>query len=221
MTNLVVEWLGLSCLKVTFKLTVGEVTLLTDPFGPEEGIKLPRGIGADLVLCTQPDGRRQTTEFVAGAPFIIDHPGEYESKGVFVYGFPIGRAEAAAKERKTESCTIYRIEIDDFSIAHLGPFCRPLSDEDYDRLAEVDILFLPVGDQAYALSAKDAAAVMTRIEPRVVVPTCFRQAGVKRALDPVEKFVKEAGIVPEKVEKLRLAKKDLPLEETKLFILTP
>jgi len=38
-------------------------------------------------------------------------------------------------------------------------------------------------------------------------------------IDNVEKFTKELGLAPEKVDKLRIAKKNLPTEEMKLIIL--
>jgi len=43
--------------------------------------------------------------------------------------------------------------------------------------------------------------------------------GMKLKLDAVDKFVKEMGVKPEETDKLKLAKKDLPQEETKLVIL--
>lgn len=219
MASLGIEWLGLSTLKLTVKQNVGEVVLLTDPFGPEEGIKMTRGITADIVVLSN-EPKNKVSDLVGGSPFVIKNPGEYEAKGVFVYGLGAEVEREKGGKKVSEKITLYRFEAEDFTIGYLDGLNRLPTDAEYDFFTEVDLLFLPVGGQG-VLTAREAAAVMTRIEPRVVVPTFFRVPNLVRELDPVEKFVKEAGIVPEKVEKLRLAKKDLPQEETKLFILTP
>lgn len=217
MANVTIEWYGLSCLKIVSKQTVGEVTVLTDPIGPDEGAKMPRGVEADIVLVTAGDAD-EARDLVGGKPFVVSHPGEYESKGVFVYGVAVGPKEG--EKAKVAPPSVYRIEIDDLSIVHLGCLDRPLTDKEYDRLADVDVLFLPVGGHGSALTAAEAAEVMTRIEPRIVVPICFDTPGLRRELDPVERFLKEAGIAPERMEKLKVAKKDLPQDETKLIILS-
>lgn len=218
MANVTVEWYGLSCLKIVAKQTVGEVSVLTDPCGADEGVKMPRGVEADLVLVTSDDAET-AKGLVGGHPFAISHPGEYESKGVFVYGIAVAPKEGE-KAGKAALPTVYRLEIDDLSFAYLGCLDRPLSDQEYDRLSDVDVLILPVGGHGSALSAADAAETLTRIEPRVVVPVCFKTPGAKRELDPVEKFLKEAGFAPERVDKLKLTKKDLPQDETKMYILS-
>jgi len=221
MANIVIEWYGLSCLKITAKQTVGEVSVLTDPFGADHGIKMPRAVEADLVLVTDPAEASEVPDRVGNKPFVVSHPGEYESKGVFVYGFPLSEVEIEGKRSKpTRPCSFYRIEIDDFSIAHLGCINRQLTDAEYDKLADVDILILPVGDKGTALSAGDAVEIMTRLEPRVVIPTHWKQSGLTDELDTVDRFLKESGLAPERVERLKLAKKDLPQDETKLYVLT-
>jgi L-ascorbate metabolism protein UlaG (beta-lactamase superfamily) len=221
MANLTIEWYGLGAVKITAKQTVGEVSVLTDPFGAHEGVKMPRAVTADIVIFSDAVEAKECSERVAGSPFVISHPGEYESKGVFVYGFDCGGLTSASEKNKNSGrATIYRIELDDFTLVFLGGARQALTDQDYDRFSEADILFLPVGDKSLALSAKEAVEVMNRIEPRVVVPIMYKIPGLAKDLDPVDKFVKESGVAPEKVEKLKLAKKDLPEEETKLYILS-
>ena len=223
MATVVLQWHGLACVALTQKHDVGDVTVITDPFGPEDGIKLPRSIAADIVVLSVPLVKHRPADLVGGQPFVIDHAGEYESKGVSIFGMRVPPAEdgqrgaAAAKQ----PCTVYRFEMDDLTIVHLGYINRPLTDSESEQFADADVLLLPVGGQGHALDPRDAAAVVTSLEPRVVVPILFQLPGLSRTLDPVERFIKEVGLKPETVEKLKLTKKDLPQEETKLYRLLP
>jgi L-ascorbate metabolism protein UlaG (beta-lactamase superfamily) len=64
--------------------------------------------------------------------------------------------------------------------------------------------------------------VINQLEPRVVIPMHYQIDGLKlpEQLDNLEKFIKELGIAPEYEEKLKISKKDLPADATKLVILT-
>ncbi len=213
MAGLILESYGLSCLKITVKQDVGEVVLLTDPLLADAGVKMPRGVTADVVVATTVDAKQRPDTLVGGDPFIVDHPGEFEAKGIFVYGIAVPGKKGARPQ------TIYRLEIGDMSIAHLGSLQEAPGEQILERLSDCDILLLPVGGQGVVLSARDAMDLMTALEPRIVIPTWFALPGLSIDLDPVEKFIKESGLVPENLERLKVAKKDLPQEETKLFVL--
>lgn len=202
------QWNGLSSCTIVIKHEVGEVTVITDPFLPDGSCKMPRSATADLLIATH-DMEKGARDLVDGKPFVVQFPGEYEAKGVFVYGIPASPTH-----------TIYRIECGDLNIAHLGPVIESPSAAALDRLGEVDVLLLPVGGKDVTLSAADAAELVTRLEPRVVIPVHYAVSGMETKLDSVEPFVKEAGITPERVEKIKLSKKDLPQEQTHLYILS-
>jgi L-ascorbate metabolism protein UlaG (beta-lactamase superfamily) len=185
--------------------------VLIDPFDASTGLKIPRQ-NADLVLTTSNRPEHGAFESVNGDPFVIQGPGEYEAKGVFVWGHAI---DHGTPPRRT---TLYVLESEGLTLAHLGDLSVVLTEGQLDRLEGVDILCLPVGGHD-VLDAKKAAALLSEIEPRIVIPMYYHQAGLKKDLDPVSKFAKELGLTPETVEKLKITKKDLPQEETKLVIL--
>lgn len=180
---------------------------------------MPRGVTADVVLTSVPMKKNDLLEMIGGetAPFIVEHAGEFESKGIFVYGKTI----VQKKGDKESQITIYRIEAGDLTIAFLGGLNRPLKDEEAELFGDVNILLIPVGGQGVTLDATQAVDEVTRLEPRIVIPLMYQISGLTIPVDPVERFVKETGITPERMEKLKIAKKDLPTEETKLYILTP
>jgi len=88
-----------------------------------------------------------------------------------------------------------------------------------EKLEGLDILFIPVGGNA-VLDVKQASQVVSQIEPRIVIPMYYRILGVKEKLDSVDSFCKVMGAKSsEKIERLRIQKKDLPQEEMKIIVL--
>jgi L-ascorbate metabolism protein UlaG (beta-lactamase superfamily) len=138
-----------------------------------------------------------------------------------IYGIPAFHDNANGSERGEN--TIYLIQGEEMWLAHLGDLGqKSLTDDQLSHLEDIDVLLLPVGGAGATLDAKAAGEVISQIEPRVVIPMHYALPGLKFKFDGVEKFVKEIGIKPENVEeKIRLQKKDLPQEETKLIIIQP
>jgi len=211
-----ISWLGQSCFKIQGK----DVALVTDPYGAGVGFKLPR-LSAQIVTVSHDHDDHNNIDGVHGEsgenPFIITGPGEYEVKGVFVYGIPFWHDKSEGQEHGES--TAYRIEMEGISIAHLGDLGHPLSEEQVAKLDGVDILLIPVGGKR-TIGAREAAEIINEIEPRVVVPMHYKIPGLKIDLEPVDKFLKEMGASKaEHLPKLKITKKDLPQEETKIIIL--
>ncbi len=205
-------WHGLSCFSIEARNGDAAANLVIDPFDPEAGLKLPRSLSADIVAVSRQDKLHGNIEAVKPEGdkklFVIKTPGEFEASGLFVYGIP------------SASSTLYRFEMGDLSVAHLGSFGGELADSLREELEDVDILLLPVGD-GEGFSAKKAVEVVTALEPRIVIPMHYSVPGLKLKLDPLEKFLKEMGASsPERVAKFKAMKKDLPAEETKVVILS-
>lgn len=157
---------------------------------------------------------------ISGKPFLIEGPGEYEIKGVFVQGIPSFHDEVLGKERGEN--TIYTIEAEGIRLCHLGDFGqKELSSEQIDAIGEADILMLPVGG-FYTISAKEAVRVMSQIEPSVTIPMHYQLPKLKAKLDDVDKFLKATGIKKvEPLSKFSIKKKDILPEEAKIIVLTP
>ena len=72
------------------------------------------------------------------------------------------------------------------------------------------------------LDAQAASQVISQIEPRIVIPMYFKIPGLKINLDSVSRFSQEFGVKEDAtMDKLKINKKDLPQEETKIIILRP
>lgn len=218
--SMVIQWYGQACLEVRIKPGPnGEVTVVFDPFDPKIGLKLPK-LSADVVAVTHDHYDHSNIAGVSGDPFLIQGPGEYEVKQTFFYGIPGWHDEVGGAERG--AITMYLMEGEGLSLAHLGDLGQPeLTEAQLEHLEGVDILVLPVGG-TYTVNAKQAAAIVSQVEPRIIIPIHYQLPGLKlsKPLDGIEKFVHELGLKPETLDKLKVTKKDLPQEETKLVVLT-
>lgn len=210
-----IKYFGHSC----FLLRDKNVTLLTDPFSPEVGLKLPR-IAADIVTITHDHYDHNNTGIVQAKmreeSFIIKGPGEYEVSGVSIFGVATYHDNSLGKERGRN--TIYIIIMDGIRLAHLGDLGHVLTDEQLEEVNGVDILFIPTGG-IYTLDAKEAVEVIGQIEPRIVIPMHYQLPGLKIKLNPVEDFLKEMGLKEIKpLDKLVISRERLP-EEREVVVL--
>lgn len=213
---MIITWQGHSCFKLQDKQSTDGITLVTDPYGKETGLKMP-SFEADIVTISHDHADHNNVSALRGTPFVIDCPGEYDTKDVLVEG--IDSFHDSKKGEEKGKNTIYRIEIDDISITHLGDLGDVLDNSQIEKLAGTDILLIPVGGH-YTLDAKKAVEVISQIEPRIIIPMHYKTEGLVYDLDPLDKFIKEIGLTPTYEEKLKISKKDLPQEEMELVVLS-
>ncbi|MDO8512899.1 MAG: MBL fold metallo-hydrolase [bacterium] len=125
--------------------------------------------------------------------FVLNGPGEYEIGGVEVNG--VGR--------------IYLFSTEEIRLAYLDKLNHLLNDEEQELVADVDILFIPVGG-ADVLDVKTAIQIINQIEPKIVIPMYY---------ETIDNFSKEEGIVPEFTDSLKITSSALPETERKVIVL--
>ncbi|MGH2541660.1 MAG: MBL fold metallo-hydrolase, partial [Ardenticatenaceae bacterium] len=109
-------------------------------------------------------------------------------------------------------------QFDDLSVCHLGNLGQILSQEEVEKLSEVDVLLVPVGGGG-TLNAAQAAEVISLIEPYYIIPMHYKTDTYAGNLESVEKFLKEMGVTsPTVTDELRLTRSSLP-EETQVLLL--
>lgn len=208
-----ITWLGQACFKIQSK----ETTIITDPYDATIGLKLPPRLHADILTVSHSHFDNNNVGAVSGNPFVINTPGEYEVKGIFIQGIASMHDDKNGAERGAN--TIYLFTFEDMKLAHLGDLGTVLTEEQMEKLEGVDILLIPVGG-VYTIDAKKATEVVNQIEPRIIIPMHYAIPGLKVKLHAVNKFCDEMGVkVNHPEEKLRITKKELPVEETKVIIL--
>ena len=190
---------------------------MTDPYPPALGPRLK--LEADLVTVSHEHENHAYVQAVAGNPYVVKGPGEYEVSGITVLGRPsFHDTEQGAVHGRN---TIYVIEIDDVRVCHLGDLGHKLSDEELELLGQVDALLVPVGG-GRTLGATQAAEVVRQFEPRYVIPMHYSLAAIKKELEPVERFLKEMSVAaPEPQTKLSLQATSTAEAETKVVVLEP
>ena len=162
-----ITWLGHAC----FRLKGKEGAVVTDPFDKTIGLTLPR-IQADIVTVSHAHSGHNRATAVGGNPRLIDGPGEYEIKNIFVTGV---RAYHDGKEGKDHGkVTIYLIEMEDMVICHLGDVGHVLTQAMIETIGRVDVLLAPVGG-GNSLNAAQAAEVVSLLEPRAGYPHALPQ----------------------------------------------
>ena len=159
---------------------------------------------------------------VTGDAKVLNGPGEYEIKNVFVSG--LATYHRKKKGVELERTIAYFFEFGDLTIGHMGDIGEaPLQSEiEALNVGEVDVLLLPVGG-GDTLDPARAVEVVGMLEPRLVIPMHYQHPGLAPALaqslEPVEKFLKEFGVsAPEPQEMIKISKSSLP-EETQIALL--
>ncbi len=207
-----ISWLGLSAFEINTKNQNGEVVLITDPYDNQSGLRFPRTLEGHLVLTSHHSENANNVSAITGHPYVINMPGEFEVHGVFVFGMNIPLAGNRMDH------TMYRLEMEGMSLAHLGVLDRVLTDEELKQLSQIDILMIPVGGNGVLTPAK-AADVVAQIEPRVVIPMMYQLPNLKTTYETVEVFCKAMGACRrEEVNKYKVTRKDLPADD--LLIVT-
>src|SRR3989338_1831179 len=212
-----ITWHGLSCFEIVAKTSKGEVTIVIDPYGNETGLRFPRALEAQLVLSSHNEEDANNTTAVAGHPFVVNAPGEFEVKDVFVYS--ISAPTKGDEKRKSNDNLIFRVEVEETRLAHLGALDRPLTNDELSQLENIDILMIPVGG-GRVMSPKVAVEVLAEIEPRIIIPMMHAIENVKEKLAGIDDFCKALGACKrENTAKYKVSRKDLPEEDMMMVVL--
>jgi L-ascorbate metabolism protein UlaG (beta-lactamase superfamily) len=201
-----ITWYGHSC----FRLRGRNGTVVTDPYGDDIGYSLPR-VRADIVTVSHDHPDHNNVKAVKGKPKVIDGPGEYEIKGIFVIGIPTYYDDTRTQPGIRN--TVYVVEMEGITVCHLGDLRRVPTQSQVEELSEVDVLLIPVGGGS-TLGAAKASDAISLLEPRIVIPMHYHTKSVHGLkLQPVDLFLKEMGVkdaVPQ--DSLKVNKSGLPSE---------
>lgn len=199
----------------TLKITVGDVTLLLDPLSPETGLTPVRGKVNVVALSNPSDPTMSYLDDVSEA-VVLNSPGEYETAGLALRGIA-WRADDGSER------SLMRWHIEDMMLLHVGALNRELTDAELQELekTDIDVLAVSVGGGS-GLNTKQALALITTIEPRVVIPIHYHLPRIKEKLEPLDQFAKEMGLDPKSAEKKVILKANkLPMEEVMTVLLAP
>lgn len=172
---MIISYQGAEC----FKISQGDLSLVVNPQSK---------ISADVTLFTA--GHGETSD---KSGFVIEGPGEYEIKDIFIKGFQI-------KDGETYKTT-YLITFEGIKLCFLGAIL-PVKD-----IEDVDILLVPV-----STDPAEAYKLAVALEPAVMIPFSSDDKGLSQ-------FMKEGGQRVEAIDKYVVKKKDLEGKEGEIVLL--
>ncbi|MBI1833251.1 MAG: MBL fold metallo-hydrolase [Candidatus Andersenbacteria bacterium] len=200
----------------TIKIVSKETVLVMDPYAPELS-PTPFRAKADVVALSHPTQSNMShLKGISGEPQVIDSPGEYTLRGFTLQGLGL-RGEDG------HEYSIFRWHIEGIVILYLGALPRVVDEKELGEITktDIDVLIVPVGG-GESLTSKQAAEMISHVEPRMIIPIHFALPKWKEKLDPVDVFAKEMGVSASKVEKkLVLRPSRLPDEDVETVILKP
>ena len=166
-----ITWLGHSC----FRIEKNGFAVITDPYedGSVPGLK-PVRENAGLALCSHEHGDHNYRDAVTLSkavpnPFTIESIDTWHDD---VHG---------AKRGKNQ---IFILDDGESRIAHLGDLgCEPEPGQ-LERLKGLDAVLIPVGG-FYTIDGKQAAELVKKIAPRIVIPMHYRSDAGKFGFDQI------------------------------------
>ncbi len=210
-------WHGQSFFEISTKdIKNEELKIAIDPFDKSIGLKLPK-VEAQILLITHNHSDHSNKKAISGSPFLIESPGEYETKGVYIKGVQGFHDDSQGKEKG--KVVFYIIEVENIRICHLSDIGqKELTSEQIEQIGNIDILMIPVGG-VYTLDAKQAANIISQIEPKIVIPMHYQVPNLNLKLNSLEQFLKEIGssnAEPQKKFKVKMS--DIPKETMQTIV---
>lgn len=184
---MVINYYGEGC----FRLQSGDLSLLVD--SNNNRLKADVFLKTIIAPGTLPE-----------SVFEISFPGEYEVKGIEIFGWPVTQ-ESTEKFIKT----VYLVKWEGIKFAFFGHISEFPSPELLGGLDEPDILFVPIGG-GHFLSADGAARLTKQLEPAMAIPSFYKD---------YKGFLKVLGQQGMVQEKLVFKRKDLEPEKMKAMVL--
>lgn len=200
----------------TIKLQSGDTTIVIDPHSSDTGLSAFRAKANIVALSNPADASMSQVSGIQGEPVVLSSPGEYALQGLTLHA--LGWHDAAGNER-----SLQRWQIEDIVLLYVGALDRDMTDPELQELEKtnIDVLLVPVGGGS-GLTTKAALSLVSKIEPRIVIPIHYQLPGLKEKLEPVDQFAKEMGVDPAKREqKVILKHKNIPQDELATVLLMP
>ncbi|RLE92162.1 MAG: Zn-dependent hydrolase [Thermoprotei archaeon] len=211
----IVKWHRHAC----FEIRGSSVTVVIDPHdGASLGIAPPSCKG-DVILVTHDHFDHNAVSIVAkpDSEILVMLRGEKTVKGVYVKGIKTYHDKFEGRQRGEN--TVYLFIVDGIRFAHLGDLGHVLNESEIKELGEVDVLFIPVGG-TYTIGAKEAAEIVNKLSPKLVMPMHYKIPGLELPLSEVDKFASKFEKVEEKPNEVEVTKENLP-EPVTIWVLSP
>jgi L-ascorbate metabolism protein UlaG (beta-lactamase superfamily) len=146
---------------------------------------------ADIVLVSHGHNDHGHVKSIKGslagqAPHVIQGDGVKTAKGIEFKGVPTYHDASRGAERGRN--TVWCFTVDGVRLCHLGDLGHVLEPQQIQEIGKVDVLMVPVGGY-FTIDASTAGAVVSDLNPRVVVPMHYKTPKINFPIAPVETFL--------------------------------
>ena len=211
-----ITWHGHACFQITLS---NGYTIVIDPHdGYSLGLKKPQ-VKADLVLITHDHFDHNAANVVTKpeAKIVKEYIGETQIDDVKIIGLQAYHDKS--KGRLRGKVSVYKIEVEGLTMAHLGDIGHVPDNELAFRLRPLDILMVPVGG-VFTIEPHEAWETIKKLEPKITIPMHYWLPGTTLPLKTLDEFL---GYVKYKVDRvdsntIEVTKESLP-EEPKVIVL--
>jgi len=165
------KWFGQACFLIE---TSQNTQIITDPM--EMGLyKIPEDIKPDIVTVSHEHSDHNKVDAVSGNPTVLrglasggrDFASIQEKiKDVTIYDVPSYHDASQGQERGKNA--IFVFQFDGLKVVHLGDLGHVLSDEQLEKIGNVDVVMIPVGG-TYTIFGDTADKVISQLHPKMVV----------------------------------------------------
>ncbi|MBI3924444.1 MAG: MBL fold metallo-hydrolase [Armatimonadetes bacterium] len=209
-----IQWLGHSAFLIT---SPGGLRVLTDPYPPMLGYPHTR-VPANLVTVSIDLFDHSHLEMAEGKPRVLygltlegewtevrTQVGDVKVRGIGVWGDNSGGSQRGKNG-------MFLFETGGLRILHAGNLGHQPDEEMLRKIGRVDVLLLPVGG-IYTIDGNEAAQVVKKLRPRVVIPMHYKTPALVFDLQTADKFLKNFPNY-QKTRILRLGPATLPASTT-------
>lgn len=191
--------------------------ILTDPFDAHVGYPIKK-VRCDAVTISHGHGDHCYVEKAEGRFAVADQAGVTRlATDITAQGIPSFHDECEGQKRGKN--LVFILECDGLRIAHLGDL-GTWDNALAAQLTDIDILLIPVGG-FYTIDAKNAAALVKKVRPRITIPMHYKTAvNADWPIAPLDDFLQEmASANAPHMPLLRVTKEDLS-EHPALIVLS-
>lgn len=190
--SLSIEYHGHTC----FRINGGGLSVLNNPFKPVgcTANYVPPRFNADVVTISSHLLDEGYVQELPGNPGLLRKPGLYKFRDTQFQG--LGMAHDRVDGFRFGRNVAWLWQQAGLSIFHMGGAAGILDPELRILIGRPDILILPVGGVEKAFNAQEAMAVITELEPRLVIPSHYRTAAADAetcTIEPIDAFVSAFG----------------------------
>lgn len=209
-----ITWYGHSCFRLSER---SMASVVCDPYDHKVVGYEPLKLKADIVTVSYNTPEHNFINAVKGDAHEITGPGEFEIGGVFITGIQTnGLNKKTANNLRN---TLYLIDYNGISVAHLGQINRVPTQTEVEDLGQVNVALVPVGDKE-SLNAAKAAEIIALLEPNIVIPMHYATQASLIKLDPLSKFLKEMGLEKSEPQpSLKITSQSSLPDETRVVVL--